>query len=54
MEFKHKDLLNEFNRQVQSGEYEKVGGNGSIVILSRVERYRFPQIGIQPPNTGFL
>ena len=23
MEFKHKDLLNEFNRQVQSGEYEK-------------------------------
>ena len=23
MQFKHKDLLNEFNRQVQSGEYEK-------------------------------
>ena len=23
MEFKHKELLNEFNRQVQSGEYEK-------------------------------
>lgn len=23
MEFKHKKLLNEFNRQVQSGEYEK-------------------------------
>ena len=36
MEFKHKDLLNEFNRQVQSGEYEKVGGNGSIVILQEI------------------
>lgn len=23
MQFKHKDLLNEFNRQVQSGEYEE-------------------------------
>ena len=33
MEFKHKKLLDEFNRQVQSGEYEKVGGNGSIVIV---------------------
>ena len=23
MQFKHKELLNEFNRQIQSGEYEK-------------------------------
>ena len=44
MEFKHKELLNEFNRQVQSGEYEKGDKLEGQVMINQIKLILFLKI----------